>query len=163
MSVPELPYRVSDHPLDCLNKTTTLIDDLRSYLNKLHKMNQFMYNCMVTQLQNIKHQSQPQTVPYPFQVITLLFRQTINEQNQMMYNYIVFKLQIKYMVNTLHERNILQLNKVIYHKSLVSYDLDPVQAITQGFSKPSNHDPHTSPFELRRDSSHPSVVILNLT
>ena len=119
MSVPELPYRVSDRPLDCLNKTTTLIDDLRSDLNKLHRRNQFMYNYMVDQLQNIKHQSQPQTVPYPFQVITLVFRQTIHEQDQMMYNYIVAKIQMKYTVKTLHERNILHLNKVIYHNSLV--------------------------------------------
>ena len=37
MSVPELPYSVSDHPLDCLRKTTKSIDELCSDLNKLHE------------------------------------------------------------------------------------------------------------------------------
>ena len=69
----------------------------------------------------------------------------IYEQDKTMYNYIVanfkiFKLQMKYMVNTLHERNILNLSKVTYQNSLVSDDmdpdLDPVQAISQGFSEP---------------------------
>ena len=41
---------------------------------------------------------------------------------------------MKYMVNMLHERNLLHFNKVTYQKSLVSADLnpdlDPVQTIT---------------------------------
>ena len=59
MSVPELPYSVSARPLDCLRKTTKLIENLRSNLNKLHERNQFMYNYMVEQLQNIKLHIQP--------------------------------------------------------------------------------------------------------
>ena len=76
-----------------------------------------MYNYMVDQLENFKLHIQPQAVPDPFQGITLVFRKMIYEQDQTMYNYIVakiqnFMLQIQYMVNTLHERNILHLNKV---------------------------------------------------
>ena len=37
MSVPELPYSVSDHPLDWHRKTTKSIDELCSDLNKLHE------------------------------------------------------------------------------------------------------------------------------
>ena len=94
-----------------------------------------MYNYMVNQLQNSKHHIQPQTVPDPFQEINLVFRQKIYEQDQTMYNYIVaklqnFKHQMQYMINTLHDRNILHLNKVTYQNSLVSDylypDLDPV-------------------------------------
>ena len=84
MSVPELPYSVSDRPLDCLSKTIKLIHNLRSDLNKLHEKNQFMYKYMVNQLQNFKHHSQPQTVLDPFQGITLIFRQTIYDQDQTM-------------------------------------------------------------------------------
>ena len=76
-----------------------------------------MYNYMVDQLQIFKVHIQPQEVPDPFQRITLVFRKTIYEQDQTMYNYIVaklhnFRLQMQYMVNTLHERNLLHLNNV---------------------------------------------------
>ena len=84
MLVPELPYSVSYCPLDCLRKTTKLIDELRSDLKKLHERNQFMYNYMVYQIQNFKHHSQPQTVPDPFQGITIIFRKTIYDQDQTM-------------------------------------------------------------------------------
>ena len=107
-----------------------------------------MYNYMVNQHQNSKLHIQPQAVPNPFQGITLVFIKTIYDQDQTMYNYIVAKLQIQYMVNTLHDRNLLHLNKVTYQNILVSADLDsdiyPFQAIARVFSKPSNHDPHTS-------------------
>ena len=100
MSVPELPYSVSNHPLDCLRKTTKSIDDLCSDLNKLHESNQFMYNIMVKQLQNFKLKIQPPEklsyyfqgitiVSYLFEAITLVFRETIYEQDQTIYNYIV--------------------------------------------------------------------------
>ena len=127
MSVPELPYSVSDHPLDCLRKTTKSIDELCSDINTLHDRDQLMYNYMVKQLQNLQLQIQPfklQIQPrgplsdpfnpdiYIFQGITLVFRKTIYEQYQTMYNYIFAKLQMQYMVNTLHERNLLRLNKV---------------------------------------------------
>ena len=66
-----------------------------------------------------------------------------------MFNYLVtklqnFKLQIKYMFNMLHKRNLLHLNKVTYQNISVSADLDPVQEITRVFSEPSDNDPHTS-------------------
>ena len=64
-----------------------------------------MYNYMVKQLQNSKLQIQPlgilsdllqvtTLVSSLFQVITLVFRETIYEQDQTMYNYIVSKLDI---------------------------------------------------------------------
>ena len=93
MSGPELPYSVSDRPLDCIRKITNLIDQLRSDLNKIHEKNQLMHNYMVDQLQGYKHRSQPLTVPDPFRGITLIFRQTIYEQDQTMYNYMVNQLQ----------------------------------------------------------------------
>ena len=67
---------------------------------------------MAEQLQNCKLHIQPQAVPDNFQGITIVFRKKIYEQDQTMYKYIVaklqiFKLQIQYMVNTLHERNLL--------------------------------------------------------
>ena len=93
MLFPELPYSVSDRPLDCLRKTTKLIDKLRSELNKLHERNKFMYNIMVKQLQNFNHYIQPHTVTDTFQGITLIFRQTIYDQAQTMYNYMVDQLQ----------------------------------------------------------------------
>ena len=76
-----------------------------------------MYNYIVDRLQNFNLHNQPQTVPDTFQGITLVFRKKIYEQYQTMYNYIfaklqIFKLQMQYMVNTLHERNLLRLNKV---------------------------------------------------
>ena len=37
MSVPELPYSVSEHPLDCYRNTTKSIDELCLDLNKLHE------------------------------------------------------------------------------------------------------------------------------
>ena len=88
MSVPELPYSISDHPLDCLRKTTKSIVELCSNLNKLHERNQFMYNYMVKQLQILKLQIQPMgrlsgifqgttLVLYLFQLITLVFREMI--------------------------------------------------------------------------------------
>ena len=79
MSGPELPYSISDHLLDCLRNITNLIDELRLDLNKLHEKNQFMYNYMVDQLQGFNNYSQPQTVPDPFQGITLIFRKNIYE------------------------------------------------------------------------------------
>ena len=148
MPVPELPYSVSDHPLDCLRKTTKSIDELCSDLNKLHESNQFMYNIMVKQLQNFKLQLQPlgtlsdhfqgtALVSYFFEAITLVFRETIYEQDQTMYNYIVpklqhFKLQMQSMVNLLTVSD-LSLSKVTYQKIFVSDlnpDLDPVQEIS---------------------------------
>ena len=81
---------------------------------------------MVKQLQNFNLQIQPivrlsdifqgiTLVSYLFQEINLVFRKTIYERDQKMYNYIVsklqnVKLQMKYMVNLLdsnkvHERN----------------------------------------------------------
>ena len=51
MSVPELPYSIYDRPLDCLRKTTKLIEELRLDLNKLHERNKFIYNYMIEQLQ----------------------------------------------------------------------------------------------------------------
>ena len=59
MSGPELPYILSDNPLDCLRKTTNSIDELCSDINKLHERNQFMYNYMVKQLKNFNPQIQP--------------------------------------------------------------------------------------------------------
>ena len=59
MSVPELPYSVSDHPLYCLWKTTKSIDELCSDLNKLHERNKIMNNYIVKHLQNLKLQIQP--------------------------------------------------------------------------------------------------------
>ena len=96
MSVPELPYSVSDHPLDFLKKTTKSIDDLCLDLNKSHECNQFMYNIMVKQLQNFKLQIQPlgrlcdnfqgtTLVSYLLKAITLVFREMIYEQDQSMY------------------------------------------------------------------------------
>ena len=104
MSVPELPYSVSDHLLDCLRETTKSIDELCSNLNKLHESNQFMYNIMVKQLQIFKLQLQPlgkfsdglqgtALLSYYFGTITQIFRETIYYQDQTMYNYIVPKLQ----------------------------------------------------------------------
>ena len=63
-----------------------------------------MYNYMVKQLQIFNLQIQPlgrlsyhfqgtTLVSYLFQVITLVFREMIYEQDQTMYNYIVTKLQ----------------------------------------------------------------------
>ena len=48
---------------------------------------------MVKQLQNFKHRIQPHTVPGIFQEINLIFRQTIYEKDQTMYNYMADKLQ----------------------------------------------------------------------
>ena len=91
-----------------------------------------------------------------FQGITRSFSKTLHERNQTMYNYMVtqlqnFKLQMQYMVNKLHERNLLHLNrlhdrnKLMHHNTFVSYDLapdiDPFQVITWIFSEPSNLDP----------------------
>ena len=82
MSVPELLYSVSDHPLDCLRKTTKSIDELCLELKKLHERNKFMYNYMIKHLQNFKLQIQP-LGPLSdifnrgldlFQGITLVFR-----------------------------------------------------------------------------------------
>ena len=143
MSVPE-----SDHPIDCLMKTTKSIGELCSDLNKLHERNQFMYNYMVKQIQNLKLQIKPlgplsdifNTDLDLFQGITIVFRETIYERDQMIYNYIVakpqnVKLQMQPMVN------ILDLNKVTSHNIFVSDDLnpdlDPVQAIAPVFSKTS--------------------------
>ena len=72
---------------------------------------------MVKQLQNFKLRTQPQAVPDIFQGISLVFRKLIYERNQTMQIYIFaklqnFKLKMQYLVNTLHERNILHLNKV---------------------------------------------------
>ena len=90
MSVPELPYSVSDHPLDFLRDTTKSIDELCSYLNKLHERNKFMYNYMVKQLHNLKLQIQPLGPLYDFfnpdldsfQGIAIVFRETIYERDQ---------------------------------------------------------------------------------
>ena len=117
MSVQEMPYSVSARPLDFLRKKTKVIEKLRSDLNKLHEKNKFMYNYMVNQLQNFKLHIKPQAVPDNFQGIALVFRKTTYEQDQMMHNSILvklqnFKLQMQYMVNMLHDRNLLHLNKV---------------------------------------------------
>ena len=103
MSVPELPYSVSDHPLDCLRKTTKSIDELFSDLNKIHEKDQYMYNYMARQLITFLLQVHPDPYTYGhdiFQGITLVFRETIYERNQTKYNDIVrnlqdFKLQIQ--------------------------------------------------------------------
>ena len=108
-----------------------------------------MYKYMVDQLQNSKHYSQPQTVPNPFQGITLIFRQTIYDQDQTMYNYLVaklqnFKLQMQPQAVPVSD---ISLVKVTSQKIFVSADMDPdlypVQAITGVFSETSNHDSHT--------------------
>ena len=104
MSFPELPYSLSDHPLYFLRKTTISIDKLCSDINKLHERNKFMYNYIVKQLQIFNLQIQPlgrlsdifqgtTLVSYIFQLITLVFREMIYEQDKTMYNYIVTKLQ----------------------------------------------------------------------
>ena len=78
MSVPELPYIISGHPLDCLSNTTKSIDELCSDLNKLHESNQFMYNIMVKQLQNFKLQIKPLGILSGiFQEIILVFKETM--------------------------------------------------------------------------------------
>ena len=87
MSVPELPYSVSDQPLDCYRKKTKSIDELFSDLNKLHGRSQSMYNYMVKQLQNCRLQIQPLGPLSGLfnpdldlsQGITLVFRETICE------------------------------------------------------------------------------------
>ena len=105
---------------------------------------------MVGQIQNFNHRSQPQTVPDTFQGITRIFRQTIYEQDQTMYNYMVdqfpnLKLQIQPQLVPVSD---LSISKVNHQNILVSADLGidiyHVQAIYRVFSKPSNHDPHTS-------------------
>ena len=64
MSVPELPYSLSDHPLYYLRKTTKSIDELCSDINKLHQRDQ-------TVLRNSKLQMQPQAVPVSdFSILT---------------------------------------------------------------------------------------------
>ena len=65
MSGPELPCKIysSEEILACLRKTTKRVDVLRLHINKVHNQNQTMYNYMVTQFQNIKHQMQPLEVP----------------------------------------------------------------------------------------------------
>ena len=150
MSVPELPHILSDLPLDFLRNTTKLIDELCSELKKLHEKNQFIYNYMVDHLQYFKHSSQPQTVPDPFQGITLIFKQTIYDQDQTMYNYMVEQLQnskLKMQPQAIPFSD-LSLSKVTSQKIFVSAylypDLDPFQAISRVFIKTSNRDPHTS-------------------
>ena len=149
MSGPELTYSVSDRPLDCLRKITNLIYQLPSDLNKLHEKNQFMYNYMVKQLRNLQLQIQPRGLfsdpfnPYLdifFQGTTLVFRETIYEQNQTMYNDIVAKLQdVKLQMPSIV--NLLDLNKVTSHNIFVPDDLNPdldhVQAIAPVFSETS--------------------------
>ena len=94
-----------------------------------------MYNYMVKQLQNFKLQIEPlgrlsdifhgtTLVLYIFQVITIVFIETIYERDQTMYNYIVAKLQnskleMQSMVN------LSDLNKVTSQKIVVSDDLNP--------------------------------------
>ena len=119
-----------------------------------------MYNIMVKQLQNFKLQLQPlggfsgifqgtTLVSYLFQEITLLFRETIYELDQTMYNYIVanlqnVQLQMQYMVNILTVSD-LSISKVTSQKIFVSDDLnpdpdpdpDPVQAIARVSSETS--------------------------
>ena len=98
-----------------------------------------MYNYMVKQLQNFRLQIQP-LGPFSdifnpdhdlFQGITLVFRETICEQDQTMYNYIVAKIQ----------NFKLQMKSMVYILDLVSDDLnpdlDPVQAIAPVFSENS--------------------------
>ena len=85
-----------------------------------------MYNYMVDQLQNLKHYSQPQTVPDTFQGITLISRQKIYDQDQTMYNYMVdqiqmFKLQMQPQAMPVSD---LSLAKVTTKKIFVSADLD---------------------------------------
>ena len=109
-----------------------------------------MYNYMVDQIQNVKHYSQPQKVPDPFQGINIVFRQTIYDQDQTMYNYMAdqlenFKLQMQPQAVPVSD---LSLVKVTSQEIFVSADMDPdlypVQEIAQVFSETSNHDPHTS-------------------
>ena len=71
MLVPKIPYRISspEEPLDCQRNITKSIDELcksidelSSYLNKVHERNKTMYNYMVAEIQNLKLQMHPQTV-----------------------------------------------------------------------------------------------------
>ena len=71
MLVPKPPYRISspEEPLACLRNITKSIDELcksidelSSYLNKVHERNKTMYNYMVAEIQNLMLQMHPQTV-----------------------------------------------------------------------------------------------------
>ena len=99
MSVLELHHNVSDHPLDCLRKTTKSIDELCSDLNKLHES----YKISVPEL--------PHNVSdHPLDCLSkttksidelCLDLNKLHERNQFMYNYMVkqlqnFKLHIQY-------------------------------------------------------------------
>ena len=154
MSVPELPYSVSDHPLDCLRKTTKSIDDLQSDLNKLHEKDQYMYNYMVIQLITL----QLQIHPYKFQIdrqgplsdpftpridifqgITLVFSEAIYERNQTKYNDLVCKLQdVKLQIQTIFSENSEFLTPLQCLCDM-NPDLDPIQAIDPVFSKTSKY------------------------
>ena len=79
--------------------------------------------------------------PEIFQGITLVFRETICERDQTMYNYIVpklqnFKLQMQSIVNLLTVSD-LSLSNITSQKIVISDidpDLDPVQEIARVFS-----------------------------
>ena len=154
MSVSELPYSVSDHPLDFLRKTTKSIDELRSDLNKLHEKDQYMYNYMVKQLIALQLQIHPYKflidsqgpLSYPFtygldifQGITLVFRETIYERNQTKYNDIVAKLQdVKLHIQTIFSKTSEFLTPLQCLCDM-NPDLDPIQAIAPVFSKTSKY------------------------
>ena len=103
---------------------------------------------MVKQLQIFKLQIQPlRPLPDIFhagldllQVITLVFRETIYELDQTMYNFIVAKiqnvmLQMQYIVNLLYLNKVTSQN--IFVSDYLNPDLYPVQEIAPVFSKNS--------------------------
>ena len=115
-----------------------------------------MYNYVVKQLRNLQLQIQPFKLqiqprgplsnPFNpdldvFQGITLIFRETIYERNQNMYNDIVAKLQY-FKLQMQSTVNLLDLNKVTSQNIFVSDDLNPdlypFQAIAPVFSKTSD-------------------------
>ena len=95
-----------------------------------------------------------------FQGTTLVFRETIYEQNQTMYNDIVAKLQdVKLQMPSIV--NLLDLNKVTSHNIFVPDDLNPdldhVQAIAPVFSETSEF---FTPFQYLCDLEHRFQLIV---
>ena len=98
----------------------------------------------------MKPHSQPQTMPDLFQGITVKFRQTIYDQDQTMYNYMVDQLQnfkLQMQPQAVHVSD-LSISKVTYQNIFFPSDMDividPVQAIARVLIKTYNHEPHTS-------------------
>ena len=69
----------------------------------------------------------------PFQGINQAFSRMLHERNRIMYNYMVanlqnFKLQMQYMVNKFHERNLLHLIKLHDRNQIMyNYMVAPLQ------------------------------------